>query len=174
VIISLLVAVDEAGGIGKMGKLPWHLSADLKRFKSLTWGHHMIMGRKTYESIGRALPGRTSIIITHKTDYQAPGCQVASSLAAALKMAEERGEQEAFVIGGGEIFILALPVAQRLHLTRVHATLDCDVFFPALDEGEWVELERSEHPADEKNEFPFTYILMERKQPDPALYRGQA
>jgi len=162
VIISLVVAMDEAGGIGKMGKLPWHLSADLKRFKNLTWGHHLIMGRKTYESIGRVLPGRTNVVITRSVTFQAEGCLVAGSLAAALKMAEERGEQEAFVIGGGQIFAQALPTAQRLHLTRVHARLDCDVFFPPLDEMEWVELERSQHPADDKNEYPATYFLMER------------
>jgi len=162
VIISLVVAMDEAGGIGKMGKLPWRLSADLKRFKNLTWGHHLIMGRKTYESIGRALPGRTNVVITRSTTFEAEGCLVAGSLAAALRMAEERGEQEAFVIGGGQIFAQALPVAQRLHLTRVHARLDCDVFFPPLDEMEWVELERSLHPADDKNEYPATYFLMER------------
>ena len=161
-IVSLVVSVDEAGGIGKDGIEPWRLGDDLKRFKSLTWGHYMIMGRKTYESIGRALPGRTSIVITRNPDYQAPGCVVTGSLAAALRMAKEAGEQEALVIGGGQIFQQAMPLAQRLHLTRVHVKLDCDVFFPALDEKEWVVIEHSEHPADEKNEYPFTYMLMER------------
>ena len=165
-IVSLLVGVDEAGGIGKRGKEPWRLSDDLKRFKSLTWGHHMIMGRKTYESIGRALPGRTSIVITRNPDFQAPGCLIVSSLASALRLAEEQGEQEAFVIGGGQIFSQALPLAQRLHLTRVHANLDCDVFFPPLVEREWAVIEHSEHPADEKNEFPFTYLLLERPYMD--------
>jgi len=163
VIISLVVAMDEAGGIGKMGKLPWHLSADLKRFKNLTWGHHLIMGRKTYESIGRALPRRTNVIITRSAAFEAVGCLVAGSLAAALRMAKERGEQEAFVIGGGQIFAQALPMAQRLHLTRVHARLDCDVFFPFIKEEDWVVKESSQHPADENNEYPATYFLMERQ-----------
>lgn len=162
-IISLVVAMDEAGGIGKMGRLPWRLSADLKRFKNLTWGHHLIMGRKTYGSIGRALPGRTNVIITRSVTFEAEGCLVAGSLAAALRMAEERGEQEAFVIGGSQIFAQAMPVAQRLHLTRVHATLDCDVFFPLIKEGDWVVVDNSQHPADDKNEYPTTYFLMERQ-----------
>ena len=91
-IVSLVVGVDEAGGIGKEGREPWRLSEDLKRFKNLTWGHHMIMGRKTYESIGRALPGRTSIVMTRNPDFQAPGCLIVHSLDSALKLAEERGE----------------------------------------------------------------------------------
>lgn len=162
-ILSLVVAMDENGGIGKNGKLPWRLSDDLKRFRSLTWGHYLIMGRKTYESIGKALPGRTNIIITRNPAFQPTGCLVAGSLAEALEMADASGEQEVFVIGGGQIFEQAIPVAQRLYLTRVHASLDCDIFFPPLDEREWEVVERSEHAADGKNEFPFTFILLHRK-----------
>lgn len=162
-ILSLVAALDEAGGIGKNGRLPWHLSTDLKRFKSLTWGHHLVMGRKTYESIGRALPGRTNIVITHKQDFQAPGCLIASSLEAAIGLADRHAETEVFIIGGGQIFKQALPLANRLDLTRVHARLDCDVFFPPLDEHEWIEVYRMAFPADDKNDYPTTYYVYERR-----------
>jgi dihydrofolate reductase len=165
-IVSLLVAMDEGGGIGKEGKIPWRLSADLRRFKSLTMGHFILMGRKTYESIGRPLPGRASVVITHNPAYQAEGCLVAYSLEEALRLAETGSESEAFVIGGGEIFVLALPVANRIYLTRVHARTDCDVFFPALDFSEWRELDRIEQEANEKNQFSFTYQVLERKRTD--------
>lgn len=161
-IVSLIVAMDENRGIGKNGALPWHLGDDLQRFKRLSWGHHLLMGRKTYQSIGRALPGRTSIILTRQRDFQAPGCLVVGSLADGLREAEEKGENEVFVIGGGQIFRQALPAADRLYLTQVHARLDCDVFFPPLNESEWLELERSEYPADAKNDYPSTYSVLER------------
>ena len=162
-IVSLLVAMDEGRGIGKEGKIPWRLSADLRRFKALTMGHHILMGRKTYESIGRPLPGRTSIVITRNPDYQAEGCLVALSLEEALRLAEAGDEDEAFVIGGGEIFALALPLANRIYLTRVHTRKECDVFFPTIDLSEWTELERVEQSVNEKNQFPFTYLALERK-----------
>ncbi len=162
-IVSLLVAMDERRGIGKDGRLPWHLSADLKRFKGLTMGHHLIMGRKTYESIGRPLPGRTMIVITRNPEYHPEGCQVAHSLAEALDMAQERGESEAFVIGGGQIFAQALPHADRLYLTLVHTVTEADTLFPALEQDLWIEEESSYHPADEKNQFPFTDILLDKK-----------
>lgn len=162
-IITLIAALDEAGCIGKDGRLPWHLSTDLKRFRSLTWGHHLIMGRNTYESIGRTLPGRTSIVITRKPDFQAPGCLTTTSLEAAIGLAEGQGESEAFVIGGGQIFSRAMPLASRLHLTRVHAQLECDVYFPPLDEQEWIEMNRMAFPADERNDYPTTYSMFERR-----------
>jgi dihydrofolate reductase len=163
VIISLLVAADEDGGIGVENRLPWRLSSDLQMFKKLTMGHHLIMGRKTYESIGRALPGRTSIVITRNLDYQADGVRVAHSLPEALEMAQDAGEDEAFIIGGGEIFFQALTIAHRIYLTRVHAMVKADVFFPVLELEEWEEKHSEFRSPDEKNEFPFTFYILERK-----------
>lgn len=164
-IVSLLVALDERNGIGLRGGLPWHLAADLKRFKALSMGHHLIMGRKTWDSIGRALPGRTSIIISHDPEYQAEGCLVAHSLDEGLSLAESRGEEEAFVIGGGEIFALALPLADRIYLTRVHAVVAADTFFPEFDTSEWRVVEQAKQPQDEKNQYPFTFYRLDRIQP---------
>ena len=159
-IISLIVAMDEMGGIGKDNRLPWHLSSDLKRFKQLTLGHHLLMGRKTYETIGRPLPGRTTIVITRNPQYQAAGCLVAPSLEEALGLARENGETEAFIAGGGEIFTLALPLADRIYLTRVHAQVEADVFFPPFSLEGWRQIETIEQPADEKNDYPAKFILL--------------
>lgn len=161
-IISLLVAMDERNGIGLLGGLPWHLSADLKRFKALSMGNHLIMGRVTWESIGRALPGRTTIVITRDPDYRPGGVLVAHSLEEALDIAESRGEDEAFVIGGGQIFALALPLADRFYLTRVHAVVEADTFFPKFDLNEWRVVEKAEHPQDDKNQYPSTYYRLEQ------------
>jgi dihydrofolate reductase len=162
-LISLIVAMDREGGIGKAGRLPWHLSADMMRFKQLTMGHAILMGRKTYQSIGRALPGRTNIIITRQPNFEAEGCQVVSSLEDALSLASQAGESEVFVTGGGEIFAQALSLADRLYLTQVDTQAGCDVFFPAFDLAEWVEIEHSEIPADERNQFSSTFCELERK-----------
>jgi dihydrofolate reductase len=162
-IISLLVAMDEKNGIGKDNHLPWHLSADLKRFKALTMGHHVIMGRKTYESIGRPLPGRTMVIITRSPDYQAEGCLVTHSLEEALDIARQAGETEAFVIGGGQIFAQALPLADRIYLTRVHTVSEADVFFPPLDIEDWSIQDTSGVPADDKNQFSSTYMVLQKR-----------
>jgi dihydrofolate reductase len=163
VIISIIVAMDEAGGIGKNGGLAWHLSADLKNFKALTMGHHLIVGRKTYESIGKALPGRTTIIVTRKRDFRVEGCLLAYSLEEALALAGQRGENEVFIGGGGEIFTQALPLVQRIYLTRVHTRADCDVFFPLVEWREWQEGERTTHPADERNEYAFTFSVFAKE-----------
>lgn len=168
-IISLLAAMDHSRGIGKENKLPWRLSADLKRFKTLTMGHHLIMGRKTYESIGRPLPGRTTIIITRNRSYKPPNCQldeclVAHSLSRALKIAESHGEEEAFVVGGAEIFQTALPLADRLYLTFVNAQIDCDVSFPDFSLDRWTVIETEFHNADENNQYPSTFQLLVRKR----------
>ena len=162
-IISLLVALDEHNGIGKDNRLPWHLSADLKRFKALTMGHHVIMGRKTYESIGRPLPGRVMVIVTRNPEYQADGCLIAYSLEEALDIARQAGESEAFVIGGGQIFAQALPLADRIYLTRVHTVAEADVFFPEFDERDWSIQDVSEVPADEKNQFASTFIVLAKR-----------
>jgi dihydrofolate reductase len=175
-IISLIVAMDKAGGIGKNGRLPWHLRTDMLRFKQLTMGHHLIMGRKTFESIGKQLPGRRSIVITRSSGAKLPrslstvgetaSFDVVHSLKEAIALAERRLETEVFVIGGAKIFALALPLADRLYLTRVLITVDCDVFFPALDMAGWQVVEETYVPADEYNQYPTTYQRLVRLSPE--------
>jgi dihydrofolate reductase len=162
--VSLIVAAAENGVIGRRNELPWRLSADLKRFKELTMRHAIIMGRKTFESIGRPLPGRRMIVITRHPNYQPTGAQAVGSLEAALAAAEQAGEEEAFVIGGAEIFREASPRADRLYLTRVNADVDGDVFFSLPDSNDWRLLSSAQHPADAKNDHPFTFEVYERIQ----------
>jgi dihydrofolate reductase len=162
VIISLLVAMDEKRGIGKAGKLPWHLSSDLKRFRALTMGHHIVVGRKTFESIGKPLPGRHTIVVTRDPNLKHEGCLVAGSVQDGITLARERGETEAFVIGGAEIYAQALDAADRVYLTQVHAEVDADTFFPDLARDAWIETQHTDHPADEQNQYAFTFKLLER------------
>jgi dihydrofolate reductase len=162
-VVSLIVAVDNNWGIGIHGGLPWRLSSDLQRFKKLTMGHHLIMGRKTYESIGKPLPGRTTIVVTRNSEYHPNGCLVASSVKEALNIAEDRDEAEVFVIGGGEIFKEVIDRADRIYLTRVITLLEADTHFPPLRTEDWEVVESSFHFADEKNEFASTYTLLYRK-----------
>jgi len=161
--ISLIAAVDQEGGIGYRDELPWHLSADLKRFKKLTMGHHLIMGRKTYQSIGKPLPGRTMIVLTRNPEFQAEGCLIAHSLQGGLSLAEDRGEEKVFVIGGSSVFKEALPLADELHLSLVHASVKTDTYFPPFDESQWQVRSETFHPADEKNQYPHTYFDLVRK-----------
>lgn len=162
-IISLLVAMDEARGIGKAGKLPWRLSADMRRFRELTMGHHIIVGRKTFESIGKALPGRDMIVVTRDESLKPDGCLTAHSVEAAIALARERGETEVFVCGGAEIYVHALGAAHRIYLTQVHANVDADTFFPEFDAIAWREIEKSFQQADEKNQYAFTFKVLDRK-----------
>ena len=157
--VSLIVAMTERGVIGRDGQLPWHLSADLRRFKRITMGHSIVMGRKTYESIGRPLPGRTSIVISRQQDFRCDGVKVAPSLDEALRLAT--GE-EVFIIGGAEIYQLALPLARRIHLTRVRANIDGDVFFPKIDWSQWQLHEETRHEVDEKNPYPYSFEVYDR------------
>jgi dihydrofolate reductase len=163
-IISLLVAMDEKRGIGKAGKLPWRLSADLKRFRELTMGHHILVGRKTFESIGKPLPGRHIVIITRDSNFEQKGCFVAGSVQDAIALAKDTGETEAFVIGGAEIYSQALDTSDRLYLTQVHAEVDADTFFPEFERAAWIETQRIDHPADEKNQYPFTFSVLHRER----------
>lgn len=159
--ISLLVAMSPGRVIGRAGELPWRLSADLQRFKRLTMGHTIVMGRKTLESIGRALPGRTSIVITRQADYRPPaGVALAHDLPAALRLVAQ--DEEIFIIGGGEIFHLALPLANRLYLSLVEADVAGDTLFPAVDFSQWRLTHESHHAADERNEFPHWFRVYER------------
>jgi dihydrofolate reductase len=161
-IISLLVAMGENRGIGIDNGLPWHLSTDLKRFKTLTMGHHLIMGRKTYESIGKPLVGRRMIVVTRDLEYHADGCLIAHSVEAALKMAEASGESEVFVIGGGEIFSQMIDLADRVYLTLVHAHVVADTFFPEIDALQWIQLEETNYPAGDRDQFSHSYRVLER------------
>ena len=162
-IISLIVAMDEKRGIGKAGRLPWRLSSDLKRFRKLTMGHHLIVGRKTFESIGKPLEGRHMIVVTRDQNFQPAGVIVSHSIDAALEVARERGENEVFVIGGGEIYVQTLSLADRLYLTQVHAEVSADTFFAEFSENAWIEKETIDQEADEKNQYPFTFKLLERR-----------
>lgn len=160
-MISLIVAVAENDVIGRAGALPWHLPDDLKRFKALTMGRPMLMGRRTFESIGRALPGRTSLVLTRSLDWAAPpGVIVVRSMDEAIERAADA--PELCVIGGAEVFRLALPLARRIDLTRVHAEVSGDTFFAPLDAREWRETAREEHPADARNAYPMTFSVLER------------
>lgn len=163
-IISLIVAMDEKRGIGVDGHLPWHLPADLKRFKSLTMSHHLIMGRKTYESIGNPLPGRTMIIVTRNPNYQPDGCMVARSLDTAIEFARMGMDNEAFIIGGGDLFEQSIDLADRIYLSLIHASLPADVFFPEIDDAKWQVVKSELVPADEKNLYDFTFKILERRK----------
>jgi dihydrofolate reductase len=157
-IRSMIVAVSENNVIGKDNKLIWHLPADLKFFKSLTMGHSIIMGRKTFESIGKPLPGRTSIIITRNKGYEAPeGCLVCYSLSEALKTAETNKDTEAFVIGGAEIFKQAEAECDKIYYTEIKASFEGDTFFH-IDKSSWKEVKREDHLRDEKNVYDYSFV----------------
>jgi dihydrofolate reductase len=162
--LSIIVAMSRSGVIGRGGALPWRLSADLKRFKTLTMGHHTIMGRKTYDSLGRPLPGRTSVIVSRQEQYRPPlnatGVLVVPSLDEALALAA--GDDEPFVIGGGEIFALALPRADRLYVTWIEAAIDGDTYFPTWDASRWRLVAAEPHAADARNEYDTTFCIYDR------------
>lgn len=164
--LSLIVAVSENNVIGRDGDLPWHLSADLRRFKRVTMGHVMLMGRKTWESIGHPLPGRTSIVISRQAAYETgyDEVPVASNLDDALALARRvnGSTSEVFVIGGARIYEMTFPCADRLLLTRVHAEVAGDVQFPTVDWDQWRLIEEETYAADEKNDFDHTYQVFER------------
>jgi dihydrofolate reductase len=160
-MLSLIVAAGENNEIGKNGRMPWHLPADLRHFKTITLGKPVIMGRRTYESIGKPLPQRRNIVVTRDLAWRAEGCETAHSLPEALVMAA--GEPELMLIGGGQLYREALPRAQRIYLTRVHATFDADTFFPVLDVTQWREVAREAHPVDESNTYACSFLLLERK-----------
>ncbi|MEM7582179.1 MAG: dihydrofolate reductase [Acidobacteriota bacterium] len=152
---SLIFAMSENRVIGRDGQLPWHLPKDLKHFKRLTLNHPIIMGRKTYESIGKPLPKRRSIVLSRDPAYQPAGVEVVHSLEQALTLAAQ--DDEAFVIGGAGVLIEALPRADRLYLTQVHAEVEGDVVFPPVDTRHWRLLSEQDHPADERHAYPFSF-----------------
>jgi dihydrofolate reductase len=159
-IISAVVAIGENHAIGKNNQLLWHLPNDLKHFKQITSGGTVIMGRKTYDSVGRPLPNRRNIIITRQK-LEIAGCEVVSSVEGALALC--RDEKEVFIVGGAEIYRLALPLTNRIYLTIVHQNFDADAFFPPLDKAEWIENEREDHGTDEKHAIPYSFITLVRR-----------
>jgi dihydrofolate reductase len=160
-MLSIIVALSDNNVVGRENKLPWRLSADLKRLRAITMGHHLIMGRKTWESLGRPLPGRTNVVITSDRNYKAEGGVVVHSLHEAIRLSSQ--DPEGFIFGGGKVFKEALSMVDKIYMTRVHTKLDGDAFFPALDMNEWKEIEREDHKADEKNQFDYSFITMVRK-----------
>lgn len=160
--IALVVAAAANNVIGRDGAMPWHLRDDLKHFKSLTMGHPVIMGRATFESIGKPLPERHNIVLSRQADYCVEGTTVVASPAAALAAAGD--VDEVMVIGGGEVYSLFLPMARRVYLTRVHAEFDGDTFFPDLEASDWDIVHRESHAADDNNDHDFTFLTLERRR----------
>ncbi len=160
-LVTLIVAVADHGVIGRANSLPWHLPEDLKRFKRLTMGKPMIMGRKTFESIGKPLPGRRNIVVTRDTNYRREGVEVVNSVDQALELAADA--PEVMIIGGAELFRVFVPRAGRIHLTRVHGTIDGDVMWPALDIRQWEVIESERHEADERHAYAMTFEVWEKR-----------
>ncbi|WP_374163317.1 dihydrofolate reductase [Arcticibacter sp. MXS-1] len=159
--ICIIVAIDSERGIGKDNRLPWHLPADLKYFKSVTTGHPVIMGRKTYESIGKALPNRRNIVVSRQGDLRYSDAEVSNTLNAAIALASE-GNDKVFIIGGADIFRQALPIADTIYLTRIHAAFEADTYLPQINENEWQEVKREDHGADEKNRVPYSFLIYKK------------
>lgn len=157
-MISFVVAMDENRAIGKDNDLPWYLPNDLKHFKNVTMGKPIVMGRKTYESIGKPLPGRENIVVTRDDNYQASGTRVVHSVDEVLKIDAE----ELCVIGGTEIFKLFMPVADRLYVTEIHNTFDADTYFPEINRNDWREVSRKPGIVDEKNKYPHDFVVLEK------------
>lgn len=159
--ISLVVAIASNRAIGKDNQLLWHLPNDLKFFKKTTTGHAVIMGRRTFESIGKALPNRRNIVVTRQTDYQADHIETVPSVKEALALCT--GDDEVFVIGGGQLYEHTLSVADRVYLTRVEANIEGDTFFPELPEDEWERISAETHPADDRHAYSYAFEIWKRK-----------
>jgi dihydrofolate reductase len=170
-LVSLVVATDQRGAIGRAGGLPWHLPDDLRRFKALTLGKPVIMGRKTWDSIGRPLPGRHNLVITRQAGLDLPGATVVASLEEALAAAGD--VPEVCVIGGAEVFREALPQVEVVHLTQVHAQVAADTYLPPFDAAAWDEVAREEHAADERHEHAFSFIELRRRAPPGTVTGAQ-
>ena len=158
--ITLIAALAENGVIGRGGALPWHLPDDLRRFKALTMGRPILMGRRTFESIGRPLPGRRNLVMTRSRLPSTAAVETVADVSAAIALCDST--TELCVIGGAAVYQQALPLATHLELTKVHATIDGDVYFPAFDAAQWLERSRIERPADDRHSWPMTYLTLER------------
>jgi len=161
-IISLIVAAATNNAIGKDGKMPWHLPNDLKHFKNITWGMPVVMGRKTFESLGKPLPGRKNIVITRQTQWQAPGVVAVRNFEDAVFLVREADVKEVMVIGGGEIYKALFDKADRIYLTRVHAEPEADTFFPVIHPEQWHLVSQQNHEADAKNDYNYSFQVWER------------
>lgn len=161
--LSLIAALSSNNVIGRDNQVPWRQSTDLKRLKAMTMGHHYITGRRTYESVGKPLPGRINVVITRQEGYAPEGVTVVHSLEDAVQVAERAGETEAFIAGGAEIFRQSMHRADRMHLTRIHADVEGDAYFPDFDDvSEWQLIDSEHFEADEKNQYPFSFLTYER------------
>ncbi|MCT8338871.1 dihydrofolate reductase [Flavobacteriaceae bacterium TK19130] len=160
-MITIIAAAGEKNGLGKDNDLVWHLPDDFKRFKQLTTGHHIIMGRKTFESFPKPLPNRTHVVITRNKDYKKEGAVVVHSMDEALKVAQ--GDAQPFIIGGGEIYTIGMEVADKIELTRVHGTFDVDTYFPEIPISDWQLTEEIHHEKDARHKYAFTYQTWMRK-----------
>ncbi len=160
--ISLIVAASENNVIGRDNDLPWKLPDDMKFFVRTTKGHHILMGRKNLESFGKPLPKRTNIVLTRDKEYELEGAKIFHELKAAIQFAEERGEEELMIIGGGEIYKQALPLADRIYLTRIHTEIEGDTYFPDFDQSAWKVASKEYHPKDEKHNYDFTFYTFEK------------
>ena len=165
-IISILVAVSQNNVIGKDNKLPWHLPADLKYFKKVTMGHHIIMGRLTYETIGRALPGRVSVVVTRQDGYDAPGCVVVGDIRKALDYCRDAGEEECFVIGGGDIIRQSLVWADKIYMTMIFHDFEGDTFLQELNADDWKLTSEQRHLPDENNHYAYAFRVYELAKMD--------
>ncbi len=170
--IALVAALARNGIIGKDNALPWHLPADLRHFRRLTLGKPVLMGRRTYESIGHPLPDRINIVVSRTPGYQAPGCIVVDSLEAGIEagIAAAGDGEELMIIGGAALYRAALPMAERLYLTRIEADVEGDARFADYEAEEWEEVAREEHPADACNPFPYCFVTLQRKGPPPRRF----
>ena len=163
-IISLVVAASENNVIGKNNQLIWHLPKDMKFFKNVTWGMPVVMGRKTFESLdSKPLNGRKNIVITRQPGWKADGVSVANSVDASIALAAEMNYKEVFIIGGGEIFLLAFEKANRIYITRVHAEPEGDTYFPVIEKNDWKLVSNTDNPADDKHAYAFSFQVWERK-----------
>ena len=161
-MLTIIAAASENNALGKDNNLVWHLPNDFKRFKALTSGHYIVMGRKTFESFPKPLPNRTHVIITRQNDYQVPeGCLVVNSLSKAIEVCPEN--EEVFIIGGGQIYKQSIDIADKIELTRVHTTVEADAYFPEIDEDIWEIIQSEYHPKDEKHQFDFTYLTFVKR-----------
>jgi dihydrofolate reductase len=158
--VSIIVAMSRNRVIGADDRVPWHLPEELKRFQRLTTGHHIVMGRRTWESIGKLLPGRTTVIVTRRRGYHAPGARIAHSLDEAIAACGD--DDEIFVIGGAELYAQALPRAARLYVTTVEASIEGDTFMPEFESGDWREVSSESFPADRRHRYPFRCAVYER------------
>jgi len=161
--LSILVILSTNNVIGRDNKLPWHMPADLKRFKNLTMGHHILMGRRTFNEIKKPLPGRVNVVITRDPHFTAEGVAIARSIDEAISKAEAAGDLEVFLIGGGEIFNQVIHIADRMYITRIHADIDGDTYFPEFDDvNEWKLIDAEHFEADEKNAYPYSFLTYVR------------